>query len=252
MIPPLAVELLDSARKVAVREVGVVASVAHQPLWNKVHRGMQSELDGEVNVLCPLSEGLVPAGRCLVRTATDEGRRRQRAEACDKRRQRRFCLIGCKRAQAVGRRRIAHVPRLGKLGNVQVLVEVIDWSQRTVGQADVLVRIEVREHRLDGVGLEHIVGVEKEQVLASARADRETVVASVAHVPIGLTDRVDAPIPRRVAGNDRCRVVGAAVVDDDVLPVREGLRLHAFDRATDEARAVVTGGDDAESCHAPE
>jgi hypothetical protein len=61
-----------------------------------------------------------------------------------------------------------------------------------------------------------------------------------------LPDVADARLARGVRLDDRARVVGRAVVHDDALPARVGLRGEAVESLADEVPVVVRRDDDAD------
>ena len=115
--------------------------------------------------------------------------------------------------------------------------------------------VEQRQHRLELRRLESIVVIEKRHHFAAGLAEPE--IPGRAHAAIdaaGMLAPSDARVPRRETRCDLPRRVGRPVVDDEQLPIRDGLRLHALDRLRQESLAVVHDEHDAaaRSAHAGE
>ena len=92
----------------------------------------------------------------------------------------------------------------------------------------------------DRVRIEQVVGVEPDDPFAARRLDAEVVALALADV-----DRLaHHPHPVRVARDHLGRIVGRAVVDDDDLAARRGLRQRRLDGRRDEATVVVVQDDD--------
>ena len=90
-----------------------------------------------------------------------------------------------------------------------------------------------------------IIRIQKDQILPLA--DPNAVVAGRAGALILLVIVLQARIAGGIDG--RARVVGGAVVDDNVLPIGQGLRLDGGNGAADGGGGVIGGGDDADCWH---
>jgi hypothetical protein len=98
---------------------------------------------------------------------------------------------------------------------------------------------EGRGHQPGDLGPEPVVGVEEDHSVPPATLESGIEGRSLAATL--LEDHVDTVGERR---QDLTRVVGRAVVDDDHVDVRMGLRAGALERFGEEAPVVVVGDDD--------
>jgi hypothetical protein len=104
--------------------------------------------------------------------------------------------------------------------------------------------IEMRDLALEALRIGVVVAIERgdelaacavEPAVARRRDSRPRRLADEPHARIGL------------APDDRRRLVGRPVVDDDQLEITEALRENAVDRGLQVAGPVVRGDDDADA-----
>jgi hypothetical protein len=93
---------------------------------------------------------------------------------------------------------------------------------------------------------EGIIGIDERHEL-TARI-RETKIASRAHAEVGVPGVLDITnslrIPFHVTSRDLGAAVARAVVDQDELPVHQGLREHAPDGLLEERGGILEDDDD--------
>ncbi len=107
-----------------------------------------------------------------------------------------------------------------------------------------------------GVGVEHadgllehrrreaVVRIERQNVPAARSADSRVARLGQPHVRLPHQANPSLRVSRRERLGDGRGVVGASVVDDDALPVREGLGDQRLYGLREEARLLVTRDDD--------
>jgi len=100
------------------------------------------------------------------------------------------------------------------------------------------------EQDLERVRLPNIVVIQEDDELRGRIGLGKPQIARGGDAAVFPTNASNPGIPRGKAFNDAGRGVARSIVDDDQLPLAEGLRQDAFDRGRKEALSVIGRDDD--------